>query len=145
MFTGLSGFNLCAKPASEEPEVISQRIPSSTGAYSEAVVTSGSGRWIHLSGMLGLTPDGGLVQGSMFDEAMACFDAIENTLSKTGAKTGDVIKINAYLTDLALYDDFARARAATFGENPPASAAVEVSGLLLGARVEIEAVAYVSE
>jgi 2-iminobutanoate/2-iminopropanoate deaminase len=122
----------------------SQRIPSQTGAYSDAVITSGDGRWIHLSGMLGLDADGALVQGSMFDEAMACFAAIEATLSQAGAELRDVIKINAYLTDLGLYDDFARARAATFAEDPPASAAVEVSGLLLGARVEIEAIAHLA-
>jgi enamine deaminase RidA (YjgF/YER057c/UK114 family) len=47
------------------------------------------------------------------------------------------------LTDLADYAAYARARAAAFGDALPASAAVQVAGLLAGMSVEIDAVAFV--
>jgi 2-iminobutanoate/2-iminopropanoate deaminase len=56
-----------------------------------------------------------------------------------------VVRITVYLTGLDDYAEFSRVRAERFGDSLPASAAVQVAGLLLGALVEIEAVAFVAE
>jgi enamine deaminase RidA (YjgF/YER057c/UK114 family) len=55
----------------------------------------------------------------------------------------DVVRITAYLTDLADYAAYARARTAAFGDALPASAAVQVAGLLAGMSIEIDADAFV--
>ena len=45
-----------------------------------------------------------------------------------------------YLTDLALYAEFD-----VFPHNPPTSSAVQVAGLLLEARIEMDAVAFIAK
>ncbi len=55
----------------------------------------------------------------------------------------DVVRITAYVKDLADYPVYAKVRRDVFGENWPASASVGVSDLLLGAKLEVDAVAVV--
>ena len=59
------------------------------------------------------------------------------------ASLRDVVSIRAYLTSLDSYADHARVRRERFGDALPASAAVRVAGLLEGALVEVEAIAFV--
>ena len=122
-----------------------KRHPAPSGTYSESVVVDGPGRWVHVSGTLGVDADGALVSGGMYEESVAVFSAISRSLATAGATLADVVRITAYLTDLDSYGDFGRARAEAFGETLPASAAVAVSGLLLGALVEVDAVAFVAD
>jgi enamine deaminase RidA (YjgF/YER057c/UK114 family) len=56
-----------------------------------------------------------------------------------------VVKINAFVTSLDEYPAYAEARAERFGDQLPASATVQVAGLLVGAHIEIDAVAFVPE
>jgi enamine deaminase RidA (YjgF/YER057c/UK114 family) len=57
----------------------------------------------------------------------------------------NVIKINAFVTRLDDYSEFAKVREEVFAGNLPASATVQVAGLLVGAQIEIDAVAFVPE
>ncbi|HEU4488215.1 MAG TPA: RidA family protein, partial [Actinomycetota bacterium] len=52
-----------------------------------------------------------------------------------------VVKINAYLADISDFPEFNDAYSTYFPTDPPARAAVGVSGLPKGARVEIECTA----
>jgi len=114
-----------------------ERLPGPAGAsFSSAVAVTGGGRLVHVSGQL--APGGDLAA-----QAGRCFDRIESILAEVGASLRDVVSIRAYLTSLDDYADYARVRAERFGDALPASAAVQVAGLLEGALVEIEAVAYV--
>lgn len=113
--------------------------------YSDAVASGGKGRTIHVSGCVGFGDDGKLVSGGMGAEARATFDNIERALAGLGASISDVVKINAFVTSLDEYPDYAAAREERFGSQLPASATVQVAGLLVGACIEIDAVAFVSE
>ncbi len=120
-----------------------QRIPAATGgSYSDAVTVNGPGRWIAVSGQVAFGPDG-TVGGSMEEQAHGCFDHIERILEQLGGTLADVVRITTFVTSLDEYDGFSRARAARFGDAPPASAAVQVAGLLAGAQIEIEATAFI--
>jgi 2-iminobutanoate/2-iminopropanoate deaminase len=120
-----------------------QRIPAATGgSYSDAVAVSGPGRWIAVSGQVAFGPNG-TVTGSMEEQAHGCFDHIECILERVGGKLTDVVRITAYMTSLDDYKGFSQARAARFGDAPPASAAVQVAGLLANAQIEIDALAFV--
>jgi enamine deaminase RidA (YjgF/YER057c/UK114 family) len=57
----------------------------------------------------------------------------------------DVVKINAFVTSLENYGEYAKVRNEVFGDQMPASATVQVAGLLVGAQIEIDAVAFVPE
>jgi 2-iminobutanoate/2-iminopropanoate deaminase len=111
--------------------------------FSDAVTTVGPGRLIHVAGNVGFGPDGKVVSGGMEAEARATFDNIERTLRAAGADMSNVVKINAFVTSLEDYPAYAAVRAERFGEELPASATVQVAGLLVGAHIEIDAVAFV--
>ncbi len=113
--------------------------------FSDAVTTVGPGRLIHVAGNVGFGPDGKVVSGGMGAEARATFDNIERTLREAGADLSHVVKINAFVTSLEEYPDYAAVRAERFGDQLPASATVQVAGLLVGAHIEIDAVAFVPE
>jgi len=113
--------------------------------FSDAVTAVGPGRLIHVSGSVGFGSDGKVVPGGLGAEARATLDNIERTLGEAGADMSHVVKINAFVTSLDEYADYAAARAERFGEKLPASATVQVAGLLVGAHIEIDAVAFVPD
>ena len=113
--------------------------------FSDAVTTSGPGRVIHVSGNVGFGDDGKVVSGGMEAEARATFANIERTLKAAGAEMSHIVKINAFVTNLDDYGGYAKVRSEVFGENLPASATVQVAGLLVGAQIEIDAIAFVPE
>ena len=115
-----------------------ERFPSPGGAsYSESVAVSGAGRWVFVAGQL----VGG--RGRLAEQADGCFERIEQALASHGGTLADVVRITAYLTSLEDFGEFAEARARRFGGNLPTSTAVQVAGLLDGALVEVDAVAFV--
>lgn len=113
--------------------------------FSDAVATSGPGRLVHVAGNVGFGADGKVVGGGMGAEARATFDNIERTLGEIGAEMANIVKIEAYVTSLENYGEYAEARAERFGETLPASSTVQVAGLLVGAQIEIDAVAFIPE
>lgn len=121
-----------------------ERIPSDFASYSDAVAVSGPGRWIQVAGQVGMDADG-KVEGDLAAQTHATLDNVEKVLAKVGADLTDVVKIVVYLTSLDDYASFSAVRAERFGDVLPASAAVQVAGLLLDAEIEIEALAFVAE
>ncbi len=71
--------------------------------------------------------------------------SIRESLRKLDADMDKIVSIKVYLTDLAPYAEFSKVRGEVFPHNPPTSSAVQVAGLLLGARIEIDAVALVAK
>jgi enamine deaminase RidA (YjgF/YER057c/UK114 family) len=124
---------------------VERHITTPQAGFAAAVSTSGAGRTIHVSGNVGFGDDGKVVSGGVETEARATFANIEKVLNDAGASMSDVVRITAFLTDLDAYGDFAKVRSEVFGENLPASAAVQVAGLLVGAQIEIDAIAFIPE
>jgi 2-iminobutanoate/2-iminopropanoate deaminase len=123
-----------------------ERITTNPAAgFADAVTTAGGGRTIYVSGNVGFGSQGKVVDGGMHAEARATFDNIERVLRSAGSDLSQIVKINAFITDLDEYPAYAEVRAERFGEQLPASATVEVSGLLVGAHIEIDAVAFVPD
>lgn len=112
--------------------------------YSDVVTFSGPGRFIFVAGQLAFDEDRKLVAGEVADQAHRCIDIIEELLQLHSARLSDVVKITTYLVDLDDYPAFDRVRQDRFGEYRPASAAVGVAGLLFGASIEVEAIAFVA-
>lgn len=114
-------------------------------SYSPSASAGGPGRWIYVSGQLPFDGDGRRVERPLGDQAGACFDRVAGVLAKEGATLADVARITAYLTSLDDYDDYSRVRGERFPGNLPASAAVGVAGLIGGALVEIDAIAFIAD
>jgi enamine deaminase RidA (YjgF/YER057c/UK114 family) len=114
-----------------------ERVPVSGGAsYSKAVAVSGPGKTVYVSGCIARG-------GSMAEQSNGCFDQIEAALKAAGGSLEHVVRITAWLTKLDEYAEYNRVRGERFKAHLPASAAVQVAGLLQGALIEIDAVAFI--
>ena len=117
--------------------------PRDRGFSAAVVVPLGPKSLIFVSGEVGRDASGAIVAGGFEAEARQCFANLLHALERAGATFKDVVRITAYIKDLADYPVYARVRTEVFGEDWPASASVGVSDLLLGARLEVDAVAAV--
>jgi len=112
-------------------------------SFSEAIrIDTEAGTWIMVSGQVGvpIPPTGEAI--SFADEVRTTFRRIEESLGKLGASLSDLVAIKVYLTDLAPYAEFSAIRGELFPANPPTSSAVQVAGLLLNSRIEVDGVAF---
>lgn len=75
-------------------------------------------------------------------QARQALKNIEAIVKAVGGSMRDVVRIDAYVTDLPLVGEFNEAFKEFFTEEPPARCCVEVSRLAAGALIEITAVAY---
>lgn len=109
-----------------------------TATFSKVVAVGGPGRTIYVSG--NISP-----HGSLAEQTNGCFDEIERALQSVGGTMEHVVRITAWLTSLTEYAEYNRVRGERFRGNLPASAAVQVAGLLRGAVIEIDAVAFIPD
>jgi 2-iminobutanoate/2-iminopropanoate deaminase len=115
------------------------RVPGRSGAsFSKAVAVSGAGKTVYVSGHLARG-------NSLAEQANGCIDQIEEALRAVGGSLQHVVRITTWLTSLEEYAEFNRVRGERFGNHLPASAAVQVAGLLQGALIEIDAVAFIPD
>jgi len=114
------------------------------GFSAAVVVPLGPKSLVFVSGEVGRESSGAIVKGGFEAEARQCFANIKRALERSGATFADVVRITAYLKDLADYPVYAKVRGEVFGADWPASATVGVSDLLLGAKLEVDAVAVVA-
>jgi 2-iminobutanoate/2-iminopropanoate deaminase len=116
--------------------------PSAPGTnlpYSPAVR---AGDWIVLAGQVGLDPStGALVEGieAQVRQVMANITAV---LSDCGATLTDVAQATVFLTDMGDFPVLNEAYADAFAGHRPARTTIGVAALPLGAKVEIEVLAY---
>jgi enamine deaminase RidA (YjgF/YER057c/UK114 family) len=114
------------------------------GFSAAVVVPLGPRSLVFISGEVGRDHTGAIVSGGFEAEVRQLFANLGYALERSGATFKDVVRITAYLTDLAEYAVYARVRSEHFGEDWPASATVGVADLLLGAKLEVDAMAVVS-
>jgi 2-iminobutanoate/2-iminopropanoate deaminase len=100
-----------------------------------------AGDWLAVSGQIGVL-DEELVEGGAEAQTRQALANLEQVLIAQGSSLAAVVKVNVFLTSMSDYDAMNRAYAETFSAAPPARSAVAVSGLPLGALVEIEAWAF---
>jgi reactive intermediate/imine deaminase len=101
------------------------------------------GEQVFVSGMLGAAPGGmELVPGGIAAETTRALRNIETILAACGCGLDDVAKVNVYLTDMAGFGAMNEAYLGVFGADPPARITVGCTALALGARVEMDCVAF---
>jgi enamine deaminase RidA (YjgF/YER057c/UK114 family) len=126
---------------SERRNVSSGSIFESQVGFSRAVRVGG---WVHVSGTTGTDAHGRPPGPGCYEQAVAALDKIERALGEAGASITDVVRTRTFITDIADFDEFARAHTERFGAVRPAATLVEVSALVgEGLVIEIEVDAYV--
>lgn len=117
--------------------------PAAIGPYSQAVLAAG---FAFLSGQIPIDPaTGELVPGPIEAQTERVLQNLKAVLKASGSSFANVVKTTIYLIDLADFSKVNAVYGAYFGSNPPARATVQVAGLPKGARVEIDAIAQISE
>lgn len=102
------------------------------------------GQVLYLSGMIGEAADGpGVVPGGLEAETRRIMGRLGETLKARGLGYDDVFKCTVMLADMGEWQRFNAIYAGYFKPGRlPARSAMGVSGLALGARVELECMAW---
>lgn len=118
--------------------VHTERAPAAIGTYSQAVRAGGM---LYVSGQIPLDPaTGNLVSGDIDAEIRRVFDNLRAIVEAAGATMADVAKVTVFLTDLVHFPRVNEIMATYFDQPYPARAALGVSALPKGARVEMECI-----
>ncbi len=108
------------------------------GPYTPAVR---AGDFIIVSGQVGLK-DGVLAEGGVAGQTAQAVANLADRLAEMGAELNDVVKTTCFLLDMDSFATFNGAYVEGFGSHRPARSTVAVRELPIGAKVEIEAMAF---
>ena len=105
-----------------------------------------AGNTVYLSGQIPLDPKTmALVSDQFAEQAHQVFKNLKAVCEAAGGSLNDIVKINAYLTDLSNFAVFNEVMGQYFAQPFPARAAVGVAALPRDALVEAEAVMVLAD
>lgn len=109
--------------------------------FSEAVRL---GNLLFVSGQLGSIPGTtSLVPGGIAAETQQTLENVQAILLRHGSSLEHIVKVTVFLADMQEWPAFNEIYRRCFPRNLPARSALGANGLALGARVELECIAYV--
>jgi len=116
--------------------------PTAIGTYNQAVQSNG---FIYTAGQVGIVPGTGkIIEGGIKSETFRALQNIDAILKAAGVDKSHIVKLTVFVTDLRGFNYVNESFEAFFsGIDFPARSTVEVSGLPLNAKVEIECIAFV--
>jgi 2-iminobutanoate/2-iminopropanoate deaminase len=120
--------------------VTADRGPAPAGPYSHAVVANG---FVFISGQGPVNPETGTMPDAFADQVRQTLKNVQTILEAAGSRLDDVVKVNAYVTDLTRFAEFNDVYKEFFRDNPPARTTVATA--LLGILVEVDCIAAIGE
>lgn len=120
--------------------ISSNAAPKAVGPYSQAVIAGG---FLFISGQIPIDPASQkLLDASLEEQTRLVMKNIGAILKAANASYENIVRCTLYLTDLSQFAAVNKVYAEFFDENPPARVTVQVAALPLGAKIEIDAIAY---
>jgi 2-iminobutanoate/2-iminopropanoate deaminase len=117
--------------------------PAAIGPYSQAIKANGM---VFCSGQIPLNPNTGeFVAGGVREQTEQVLKNLSAVLEAAGSSLNEVVKTTVFLADMKEFAAMNEVYAQYFTGVTPARATVAAAGLPRDARVEIEAVALLSE
>jgi len=121
--------------------VHTSKVPPARVPLSQAIKV---GEWVFASGQLGLdVKTGKLVPGGIAAETRQVCENLKAVLEAAGSSLDKVVKVTIYMVALAELMEMNSVFNQYFAAEPPARTTFECVGLVGGARVEIDAIAFV--
>ncbi len=120
------------------PEMEAMSLP-----FSDAVRV---GNMLYLSGKIGNkpgTPE--LARGGIQGETRQAMENVKTAVERYGSNMDNVVKCTIFLADMTEWGAMNEVYVEFFPNNKPARSALGASGLALGARVEIECIALLTD
>ncbi|MGA3013110.1 MAG: RidA family protein [Bacteroidales bacterium] len=119
--------------------ISTDKAPKAIATYSQAVESKGV---LYIAGQIPIDPaTGKLVEGGIAEQTEQVLKNIGEILNAAGYSFRDVVKSTCLLTNMSNYADMNVIYGKYYYENSPARSAFAVTGLPLGALVEIETIA----
>lgn len=110
--------------------------------YSRAVIADGR---VLISGTTSIVGDEVKGKGDFYLQTKTILQKIEKVLDEAGSSMENVIRTRIYTTDISKWEEIGKAHGEFFGKIKPASAMIEIKGLVDPEMlVEIEAEALVN-
>jgi 2-iminobutanoate/2-iminopropanoate deaminase len=120
--------------------IYTEQAPKPVGPYSQAVEV---GSFVFVSGQIPIDPTTGQMAGDDIEnQTHQVLKNIKNILEKAGLSLHNVVKTTVLLADMNDFQKMNEIYATYFEEPFPARAAYQVAKLPLGAKIEIECIAY---
>ena len=117
-------------------------VPAPAGPYSQAIAVSGPGKWLHVSGQIGVGADGTTADGIAAQTTQAWQNLVA-MLAAAGMTVEHLVKITTFLVDASHLPVAGPIRAGFLGNARPASTLVIVKELAKKEwLIEVEAVAF---
>lgn len=111
------------------------------GPYSQAVIHNGL---IYVSGQIAFDPETNKFSpGTIEEESELAIKNLKTILEEAGSFLNRVLKVTVFLADINDYGRFNEIYRRYFSESLPARVCVQAGALPMGAKVEIDAVAYI--
>ena len=120
--------------------VMADRGPAPAGPYSHAVIAKG---FVFVSGQGPVNPESGSIPDAFADQVHQTLENLRTILEAAGSSLDNVVKVNAYVTDLTRFTEFNEVYGEFFRHEPPARTTVATA--LLGILVEVDCIATVEE
>ena len=110
------------------------------GPYSLAIA---SGDYVHISGQIPIDgATGKLVEGDITAQARQCMENLKAIRAAAGLGFENVVKTTIFLMDLGNFGAVNEVYKSYLAEPYPARSTIQVAGLPMAARIEIEMIAY---
>jgi 2-iminobutanoate/2-iminopropanoate deaminase len=124
-------------------KIQTENAPAAIGPYSQAIKAGGL---VFVSGQIPIDPKTGeFVAGGIGEQTQQVLKNLAAVLEAAGSGLDQVVKTTVFLADMKEFSGMNEVYATFFTGSPPARVTVAAAGLPRDARVEIEAVALVSE
>lgn len=112
--------------------------PKAIGPYSQATRVKDL---VYTSGQIAINPNtGSLIVDDFEREVIQILNNLSAILEASGSSSDDIIKLTVFLTDISQFKVVNKVFLDYFKDNYPSRSLIEVSGLPMGANIEIEAI-----
>jgi 2-iminobutanoate/2-iminopropanoate deaminase len=120
-----------------------EKAPKAIGPYSQAIKAGGL---VFASGQIPIDPQTGqFVEGGIAEQTEQVIKNLEAVLIAAGSALDKVVKTTVFLADMQEFATMNEVYGKYFVDGPPARSTVAAARLPRDARVEIDAIALVSE